>query len=92
VQPHAWEIGGDDEAPVRAVVRIDADQAPWVRRVLGEEAVVAAHDDGGVDVAVEVSNHDAFRSWVLGFLDHAEVLEPPELRDELVTRLRQLAR
>lgn len=90
-QPHAWEIGRDDEAPVRAVVRVDADQAAWVRRALGEEAMVAAGDDGGVDVAVLVGNRDAFRSWVLGFLDHAEVLEPPELRDDLVARLRQLA-
>ena len=31
-----------------------------------------------------VTNRDAFRSFVLGFLDHAEVLEPPELRAEVV--------
>ena len=90
LRPHAWEIGGEDEVPVRAVVRIDADQAPWVRRDLGEHAVVATADDGGVDVQVQVSNRDAFRSWVLGFLEHAEVLEPDELRDDLVGHLRRL--
>jgi predicted DNA-binding transcriptional regulator YafY len=31
-----------------------------------------------------VSNRDAFRSFVLGFLEHAEVLSPPELRDDMV--------
>ena len=86
---HAWEIGGEEDAPLSAVVRIDADQTAWVRRDLGESAVVANHPDGSVDVRVQVSNRDAFRSWVLGFLDHAEVLEPPELRDDLVAWLRQ---
>jgi predicted DNA-binding transcriptional regulator YafY len=31
-----------------------------------------------------VSNRDAFRSFVLGFLDHAEVRSPQELRDDMV--------
>ena len=29
-------------------------------------------------------NRDAFRTWVLDLLDHAEVLGPPELRDDIV--------
>ena len=31
-----------------------------------------------------VTNRSAFRSFVLSFLEHAEVLDPPELRAELV--------
>ena len=31
-----------------------------------------------------VRNEEAFRSFVLSFLDHAEVLEPPELRAGMV--------
>ena len=88
---HAWEIGREDDEAVTAIVRIDADQAPWVRRDLGEAAVVATAPDGTVDVAVQVRNVDAFRSWVLGFLDHAEVLEPPGLRADLVAWLRASA-
>ena len=34
-----------------------------------------------------VTNRAAFRSFVLSFLEHAEVLEPPELRDDLVAWL-----
>ena len=30
------------------------------------------------------ANRDAFRSFVLTFLDHAEVLSPPELRAGLI--------
>jgi hypothetical protein len=32
-------------------------------------------------------NREAFRTWVLELLDHAEVLAPPELRDELIAWL-----
>jgi predicted DNA-binding transcriptional regulator YafY len=89
---HAWEIGVDDGGALTAVVSIDADQAPWVRRDLGEDAVSAVHGDGSIDVRVEVRNRDAFRSWVLGFLEHAEVLEPDELRDDVLGWLQRVAR
>jgi hypothetical protein len=38
------------------------------------------HADGAVDVEVPCANVPAFRSWVLGLLDHAEVLSPPDVR------------
>jgi predicted DNA-binding transcriptional regulator YafY len=38
-----------------------------------------------------VTNRDAFRSFVLGFLDHAEVLGPPAIRQDLVAWLEGLA-
>src|SRR5439155_20261197 len=81
-----WELG--DEPPVTAVVRIDGDQAGWALDHLGGATVVARRDDGGVDVELTVTNRDAFRSFVLGFLEHAEVLAPQELRDDLVAWLR----
>jgi predicted DNA-binding transcriptional regulator YafY len=43
-----------------------------------------------VVLGVAVANRDAFRSFVLGFLDHAEVLGPPELRDDTVRWLEAL--
>jgi NADP-dependent 3-hydroxy acid dehydrogenase YdfG len=36
---------------------------------------------------LDVTNRDAFRSFVLTFLEHAEVLDPPELRDDVVAWL-----
>ena len=44
-----------------------------------------------VVLQVAVTNRAAFRSFVLGFLDHAEVLGPPALRADLVDWLRTLA-
>ena len=38
-----------------------------------------------------MANRDAFRSFLLGFLHHAEVLEPAELRDDLVQWLAEVA-
>ena len=37
-------------------------------------------------------NVGAFRSWLLGYLEHAEVLSPPELRSEVVAWLEGVAR
>lgn len=84
-----WQLGVD--APVEARLRIDADQAGWALDHLGDAAVVAEHPDGAVEVSFTVTNRDAFRSFVLGFLDHAEVLAPDELRTELVEWLRGIA-
>ncbi|CAN5520676.1 WYL domain-containing protein [soil metagenome] len=84
-----WQYGEGE--PVVARLRVDADQAPWAVDRLGEDVVAERHPDGAVDLVLSVTNADAFRSFVLGFLDHAEVLGPPELRDDLVAWLRSAA-
>ncbi len=84
-----WELG--EEAPLVARVRIDGPPAPAVAALLGPDAV-REHDGDAVVVELEVAHRDGFRSFVLGLLDHAEVLEPPELRDEVVHWLEELAR
>jgi predicted DNA-binding transcriptional regulator YafY len=84
-----WEMGGDE--PVVARVLIDAVQARWALDQLGRDATRATHDDGSIEVEVTVSNREGFRSFVLGFLDHAEVLSPPELRADLVAWLQAMA-
>ena len=66
---------------------VDPSRAGWVVEQLGEETVVTRHADGSVEVTLPVVNRAAFRSWVLDLLDHAEVLGPDELRDDLVAWL-----
>jgi proteasome accessory factor B len=80
-----WRFGGDDA--LDALVLVDDSHAPTIVTQLGEAAVVERRD-GGVVVRLAVTNRDAFRSFVLGFLDHAEVLAPQELRDDVVEWLR----
>ena len=90
-----WQFG--DEAPVTARLLVDAGHAAWARRHLavrgaaGGGTAVEERPDGRVVVEVEVTNWPAFRSLVLNFLEHAELLEPPELRADLVAWLERLA-
>ncbi len=83
-----WELGDDE--PVEARVLVDADQAGYAVHLAGEATVAERHDDGSVVLALPVSNPLAFRSFVLTFLEHAEVLSPPDLRDDLLTWLEQV--
>lgn len=82
-----WEF--DETAEVTARVLVDADQAAWARTFV-EPAAVAERPDGAVVLTVTVTNRDAFRSFVLGFREHAEVLEPSEMRDDIVQWLRAM--
>ena len=84
-----WRFG--DEAPVEALVLVSPTQAGWVEADLGSKAVAERRDDGSVVVRMAVTNRDAFRSFVLGLLDHAEVLAPPELRADMVAWLTAMA-
>jgi predicted DNA-binding transcriptional regulator YafY len=79
-----------DEQPVEARVLVDSARAGWVVDELGEESVAERREDGAVVVTLSVVNREAFRTWVLELLDHAEVLEPAELRDDLVAWLRAI--
>jgi predicted DNA-binding transcriptional regulator YafY len=87
--PPPWQLG--DEEELQAEVLVDAVQAEWAAAAVGEAAVVERHADGSVLLAIPVTNRDAFRSFILGFLDHAVVLGPPALRDDLIGWLEQLA-
>ena len=84
-----WRIG--DGGPVTARVRLDATIAPTVVHEVGESHVVERSADGSVIIELDVTNPDGFRSWVLGFVDRAEVLGPPELREQIIAWLQQVA-
>jgi predicted DNA-binding transcriptional regulator YafY len=84
-----WRFG--DEEPVEARVRVAAPHATWVVAEVGDQAVESRDDDGSVVLRMAVTNRAAFRSFVLGLLDAAEVIGPPELRAEMVEWLESLA-
>ena len=85
------QIGHATGDGVMAVVRIDADRAVAIEREVGSDRVVERRDDGSIDVEVAASNINAFRSWVLGLLDHAVVIGPPEARSAIVEWLAAVA-
>jgi proteasome accessory factor B len=84
-----WALGAEDVVTAR--VRIEGPQAQWAMQHVGPDHVVSVEDDGAVTIELPVTNRSAFRSFVLGFLEHAEVLSPPELRAEMVTWLTEQA-
>jgi len=84
-----WRYG--EAETVAARVLVDASQAASVVDQVGAEAVVERGDDGSVVVELPVTNTAALRSFVLGLLDAAEVIGPPELRAETVAWLEAVA-
>jgi predicted DNA-binding transcriptional regulator YafY len=80
---------GDDTA-THAEVAVDPPLAQVVRVELGADAVIAERGAGTVVFRVPCANLDAFRSWVLGLGQHAEVLGPPEIRADVVAHLRSI--
>jgi proteasome accessory factor B len=84
-----WQLGEGE--PLIARVLVDGQQAAIAVGEAGTSALVEERDDGSVVVEMSVTNVDGFRSFVLGFLEHAEVLSPPELRDDIVDWLRTMS-
>ncbi len=79
-----------DEPAARAHVVIDEPRAAAVARELGETAVLSQRLDGSIVVEVPCANLDAFRSWLFGLGEHAEVLAPPEVRSDVVAWLQAM--
>jgi proteasome accessory factor B len=76
-----WQYGEDPPVTVRLLV--DASHGAEV--VEHGDRVIEERADGSLVVEFVVVNRAPFRSFVLGLLDHAEILEPAELRDDLIS-------
>ncbi len=82
-----WEFGEGDAIEVRVLV--DADQASWACHRAGVDG--EPREDGSTVLTLEVREPAALKSFVLEFLEHAEVLDPGWLRDDVVDWLEALA-
>jgi predicted DNA-binding transcriptional regulator YafY len=83
--PPPWELGEDE--PVIARLVVDADHALLARRQLGPAAEATERSDGSAEFAVPVVNYDAFRTFLFGLLDHAELVAPDRWRSDVVAWL-----
>lgn len=84
-----WEIGESEPTVVR--LRVDPARVAWARQQFGPDVMVVDDADGSAVFAVPVVMWDAFRSLVFEFLEHAEVISPPELRDDVIAHLEEIA-
>ncbi len=79
-----WEAGPEE---LTAEVVFDAEVAWWARREMGANAEIAEEADGAIRASLPVAHVDAFIGWILGFVDQAEVVSPPELRERLLEKV-----
>ena len=84
-----WRVGEGDEDDV--LLEVDAIEGPRVAEEVGASAVVERRPDGSVLLRLGVTSPDALRSWILGLLDHAEIVGPPAARAAIVAWLEEVS-
>lgn len=88
VEVEPWAFDEPTET-VEVTVHFDAEVASAVRHDL-RTATILRDDDAGLLVRVPVTNRPGFHSWILEYLDRAEIIEPESVRRELVQHLEGL--
>lgn len=82
VYSQPWETG--DDPAVETTVRFDAEVAWWAARSLG-----LAETSDELTTTVPVVNQNAFVGWVLSFGSAAEVIDPPDMRQAVRSRIEE---
>lgn len=85
VLPGAIDVGTDV-----ARVRVDPSDVGVVISQYGQDALISRTKDGSGMFDIPCANVEAFRHWLLGFVDRAEVVEPVALRSHVVTWLESI--
>jgi predicted DNA-binding transcriptional regulator YafY len=80
-----WEIGAGEITLAR--VLIDSEIAPAVLAEDPDLRVVETRPDGSLVLELDVRNPPGLRSFMMNFLDRAEILSPEEFRHDLVAWL-----
>lgn len=78
-------------APARVRLRFDAAVAAYVQRRLWHPSQRFLRANQGLEMILEVEGTTELTSWILGFGDKVEVLEPQDLREELGRQLSRAA-
>jgi proteasome accessory factor B len=78
LEDQPWEYGSGRALPVR--IRVDAGPTAELAGEIPPDTPIEREADGAAVIELAVVNLDGLRSFVLGFMDHAEVLSPPEAR------------
>lgn len=77
-----WELGGEDEEPLRAEVLFRFPASLWAERN-GKGTLVETRADGSAVRAFDVQQVDPFLRWILSLQGEAEILGPQELVEEM---------
>lgn len=88
---HSLNLERGDE-PQEVAIFFDRYAARWVReRRWHESQEIAEQADGSLVLRLQVSGLGEVKRWVMSFGRHAEVLSPPELREEVTREVKEMA-
>ncbi len=85
LEDRPWDYGGGRATPI--TIQVDAGYEVAFLQAVGPNATAHHQRDGSVLVRLDAVEPGAVINLVLGFLDHAEILEPPEVRAAIVSAL-----
>jgi predicted DNA-binding transcriptional regulator YafY len=85
LEDRPWDYG--EGRPTDVVVRVDPGYEIGFCQAVGPDAVVEPAGDGSTLVTIRAVELRAVVNFVLGFLDHVQILEPPAARDAVVAAL-----
>jgi len=74
-------IGG--ERPTQVRLLFDSDAARYLERRLWHPSQVITKTEHGVEMTMQVSGTTELKTWILGWGDRVEVLEPRSLREQV---------
>jgi proteasome accessory factor B len=80
-----WREG----TPREVVIEVDAAHAPWLQeRTIHRSQRIEQRTDGSLLVRMKVEGFHEIVDWLLSLGEHAEVVEPADLREAVRSRLR----
>ena len=81
-------ITGD---PTHVRIFFDRKVSRYVRRRRWHPSQKIRNVPNGIELVMNVQGTAEMPSWIMSFGEHAEILEPPKLRDEVADKLEQAA-
>ena len=84
-----WEMAAS--APIEAVIEVDPDIAWFVEELVAGKRPAEQRPDGSALLRLDVRYRAAFVKWVLRHGRHIRILEPADLRADLVRAIDELA-
>jgi len=81
---------GQGDPETTATVAFAPDVAWWATKGVAGAETVRTREDGWVEVRLAWSPGEGLMSWILSFGPDAEVVEPAELRSEILGRLEEI--
>jgi proteasome accessory factor B len=81
---------GQGDPETTATVAFAPDVAWWATKGVAGAETVRTREDGWVEVRLAWSPGEGLMSWILSFGPDAELVEPAELRSEILGRLEEI--